>query len=269
MQFGNGVALPTASREILVKFPRGGIKSTFTDADKIGGLRERIGKSGNLSIIHVKLHDDAKIIVDGYGLPFANIDHPSHGWLNDNQPMIEATTLAGFLQQRDFFLAVAFSADDMCKFWDYDLLPPPFSFPYGTVHNWNPTRYNRCTAETSGPVFARSWTFEDSNSHVAVITQSVVQDTLWIANAAAAIFATALSAYFVPTEIGSDDSAKTARTYFVIVKLPQDLRSTYEQQWKALTNCEAFKLAFHADDAKLSVPQLEDAEEWAHTANFV
>ena len=135
-----------------MKFPRDQIDIEVSGASP--ALFKRFEGAKNLTSVSVKLHEGARVKVQGFGMPYANPgDAEVEGWVKDNAPVVGSTTLFGFLQQRAFWFAVNIATADVKKDWCETAIPPPFSYPYGTEHCWPPeegiiSRYEAIAEET-------------------------------------------------------------------------------------------------------------------------
>lgn len=86
--------------------------------------------------------------------------------------------------------------------------------------------------------------YEDDNAHLAVMTQAVVQDWLWIDEAAEQILASPFPAYLVPK---TSESPEVARDFFVIVAFAEGFLQKYEAAWRRLAkDDETFKVVLYA-----------------------
>ncbi len=132
---------------IPVKFPRGGFTCTVEDAP--AALATRFGGGKPLALVSVRLKDGERVKVEGFGIPFANYEQPEVAkWVNDNEPIVGGITLLDFLRRDEFHLLVSHRPVDIEKRWTEDAMPPPFSYPYGTEHDWDLDRYNELLQET-------------------------------------------------------------------------------------------------------------------------
>uniref|UniRef100_A0A8H7NN41 DNA2/NAM7 helicase-like C-terminal domain-containing protein n=1 Tax=Bionectria ochroleuca TaxID=29856 RepID=A0A8H7NN41_BIOOC len=182
------------------------------------------------------------VTVDGYANPFSNPGHPCDGWLNRDLPIEQGITLHELFKLRQFHIVVLSDPLDAKECFGRQL-PKAFSYPYGNNHSWQPNTYKHASygIKRSLP-FARALNFEDDDSRLAVLTQSVVQDTLWLALAAAKIFATKFSAYFVPGKKRSETDT-TYDTYYAAKRHIWPPRLSREGSW--------YKLAVECWDARL------------------
>jgi hypothetical protein len=75
-------------------------------------------------------------------MPFANYEQPEvAAWVNDNEPIVDGITFLDLLRQDEFYLLVPEAPAVVEKRWNKDVLPPRFSYPYGTEHDWKLERY--------------------------------------------------------------------------------------------------------------------------------
>jgi hypothetical protein len=118
-----------------IRFPRGQIDMT---AEQAGAeLVKMFPGAKFLSLATVRLRDGARVSVDGFGMPFKNTERPDvEGWINRNEPIVNGTTLLDLLAQREFNVVIPLKPSAIEFEWNDAHLPPPFSYPYGTRHQW-------------------------------------------------------------------------------------------------------------------------------------
>lgn len=118
-----------------IRFPRGQIDMT---AEQARAELVRMFPGPNfLSLVTVCLHDGARVSVDGFGMPFKNAERPDvEGWINRDEPIVNGTTLLDLLAQREFNVVIPMKPSSVEFEWNDARLPPPFSYPYGTRHQW-------------------------------------------------------------------------------------------------------------------------------------
>ncbi|KAK3295984.1 AAA domain-containing protein [Chaetomium fimeti] len=229
---------------LTIKFPRGQIDMTVEQAHPT--IVKRFPGAEKLSFVSVRLHEQGRVRVDGFGMPYKNPEHPeAEGWVNRNTTMVENITLLDFLAGRSFLFAMGVTPATINKEWNDARLPPPFSYPYGTEHHWPPahsgatnlTRYVELLERTkNAEMFRPAYSYDDDNSHVAVVTQSVIQDIFWIHQASEAIEEVSSPAYLVERDRGR---------YFVIVATTREFMGRYDAAWGRLAKeCEV-RLVFH------------------------
>ncbi|KAL6699417.1 P-loop containing nucleoside triphosphate hydrolase protein [Trichoderma pleuroticola] len=174
-----------------------------------------------MSRLDVYLKEGTRVVVKGYGKPFANYGHPSHGWMNHNEPIVGNSTLIDIIEQRNFSF----------------VLPGPFRYPYGEEHSWSLERYDEQLPRNRGPQFVPAFSFDNDNEHLAAMTQSQVQDVMWIHKAAQDIAAIRLRAYF----ISANESAQSDE-FYAIVLLDDDFMLRFKDTWQHLVKDEFLQL---------------------------
>ncbi|KAK4155741.1 P-loop containing nucleoside triphosphate hydrolase protein [Chaetomidium leptoderma] len=210
-----------------LRFPRGQV--TVTIEDPTPAVVKRFAGPGakQLAMVTVELAEGARVRVDGFGMPFRNPeDEEVDGWINDNRPTVQNITLLDFLRRRVFHFAV------------------PMSAAIDGVEDLG--RYERLLEQTkSAEQFRPAFGFDDDNSHVAVVSQSVVQDIFWLYQAGCAIEAIRFPAYLVD---------RGNNRYCIIVALTKDFADTYEAAWRRLASDGEVKLRFHDEVEGLDCP---------------
>lgn len=212
----------------------------------------------HMSLLEVYVKD--RPTVKGFGMPFANRGHPSEQFLN-HDASINGHTLVSILERDSFQFIVAVPDEPLERQWTQKLAGP-FRYPYGEVHFWDEGLYAELLPATKGPQFARAWTFDNDNEHLAALTQSQVQDIMWVHDAAVEIAATSLRAYFVPTRGGP---VEECNFFYVVVPLGKEFMDKYEETWRRLTSSGLLTLNVwdheaHEDD-ELAVPWIARIQE--------
>ncbi|KAK3290860.1 P-loop containing nucleoside triphosphate hydrolase protein [Chaetomium fimeti] len=242
-----GVALAQAEDyEVTVRFPRGQTRMSVEAATP--ALVKRIPAA--VSLVSVTIHEDANVKVTGFGMPFRNPEDPVvDGWVNRNAPIVDGITLLDVLAQRTFHVVLPVSCSAVEKEWNDARLPPPFSYPYGTEHTLrldekgipDMSQYARLLEDTkSREMFRPAFSYDDDNSHVAVVTQTVVQDEFWLHRAAGEIATVKSPAYFVDHGQGR---------YYVIVALRKSLMEEYGAAWRRLSKDNEVRLNIEVEGA--------------------
>ncbi|TFB02785.1 Regulator of nonsense transcripts 1 [Trichoderma ghanense] len=178
----------------------------------------------------LEVHLKERPTVKGFGMPFANPGHPSEGFVNRNAA-IKGKTLLDILQQESFYFIVAAPKGPLEKYWAQEL-PAPFRYPYGQQHFWDEGRYDEILPETRGKQFPPAMSFDDDNEHMAALTQSQVQDIMWVHKAALEIAEIPLRGYFVPAK---DGPIEECNFFYAIVPLDKAFLDKYEDAWRRLT----------------------------------
>ncbi|KAG8167592.1 hypothetical protein KVR01_003281 [Diaporthe batatas] len=244
-----GKVLPYDQHRITVKFPRGAIHKV-EDAPPTVLVRfpNAKAKEKGLALVTVELQDNADVVVDGFGLPFANPADPElESWVDNTKAIAGDYTLVGVIQQRKFYFLVAYATREVQKNWNPALLPAPFSYPYGTDHKWDMDKYRELIAQTKSPrAFQPAYSFDDDNSHVAVVTQAVVQDVVWLDDAANEIADIKFPAYFVNSGPLADEDTQS---FYVVMPLTAEFRERFDSAWRRLTKVESFQLTLFSDES--------------------
>lgn len=245
-----------------VHFPHGAI-TTHADALTLDLSAKLLEPGKEMTRLRVHLKDGSRVKVLGFGKPFAHPGNPSDGWLRHQKPIIGQRTLVDIIQQRDFVFIVAGPRDKLEATWNSPL-PPPFSYPYGTVHSWNPERYRDKFSKIKGGQFLAAWGFDTDNEHLAATSLSQAQDVFWLIEAAKKIRKRQFLAYFVP--MISWGNATEPGNYFVIVLDSKGIRERFTQAWLRLASADdAFHVNIFGDDPEkpgdwdakfVEVPQL-------------
>lgn len=133
--------------------------------------------------------------------------HPAEQWPRHNQPFFGETTLQDVLGQRVFtvvLLSLQFRVERMMS---TQVVPSTkFENVYGKEHEFDIARYKKQHELPGfpGKTYEASRAFQNDNEQVAVVTQSIVQDFMWLHMAKLAILQKRWPAYFVPVEQDSD-----------------------------------------------------------------
>lgn len=240
-----GTPVVTDRYNVTVKFPRD-IQVLVEELPDATRSRFPSTKK-DCSIVSLCL-GDGQVEVRGFGMPFANPGHPSEGWINRNEPIVggpndPSFTLLGILQLRSFIFVVQVPSAIVDRLFNKDVLPPPFGYPYGTQHFWNKERYDEQLIKLKGRQFLPVWSYDSSNAHLAVLTQSQVQDVMWLDKAAAEIRSTKFSAYFV-------QQARNSNSYYVILPITEEFRERHDAAWRRLTSSDYFRVSLFNDAGK-------------------
>ncbi|KID89896.1 DNA helicase [Metarhizium guizhouense ARSEF 977] len=224
------MATTTDSLLITVKFPRESTLSEITPVD--GVLRQAFPPSLEPGIscqLNVTVGDPDAIRIEGIGMPFANPGHKCESWMR-NGAVFENKTLLDILKSGRYTFVVRRAEPPFRVEWDVTKLPPPFQYPWGTDHYWDEQRYHDLVDANKGPHFAPAHSFDSDNSHLAVLTQSLAQDIIWVDRAAKEIyFQFRMRVYFIG--IGN---VVPSHQYYVLVPLEPEFRTRFEAAWRRL-----------------------------------
>ncbi|KAK1835642.1 P-loop containing nucleoside triphosphate hydrolase protein [Podospora conica] len=262
---------PAPNHLIKVIFPRGGYTSTVTDVGGNITLADPLQKLEPLLRVEVNLDRDAE--VRGLGMPFANDGHPSHGWVNEDAPLVSGhpnSTLRRVLSSRKvtFLITGKFKGcGGVQKRLSHDYLPPPFSYPYGEDHSWNMARYDEIIPQNETPTyepFEETFVFESDNDLITSLTQGPVQDFYWLSKTVQALKSKKMAAYFVPKG-GPSASLKEAHVFYAIVPRSDEFLTLCQTHWNRLCQQELFKIRVANGWADEAAPKTFTARILEHT----
>ncbi|EHK15923.1 uncharacterized protein TRIVIDRAFT_1445, partial [Trichoderma virens Gv29-8] len=251
---GGGTVLPSDQYFIKVRFPRDGCSYAFKEAPK--AVYDRFpnakGREKGLTIIRVSLTEEARVTVDGFGMPFANAeDSELEDWINGNKPIVENLTLLDVLGQRTFYFVISVPVTVAMNRFSPDKLPPPYVSPYGTDQEWDVDKFKGLIKVNKGHQFEAAYCHDDDNHHMTAVNQNNVQDVMWLDDEAIQIAATKFPAYFVRPDSGAP-TADTKR-FFVVVAMRDGFTKEHESAWRRLSKGESFLLHLY-DNAENAEP---------------
>ncbi|KID75422.1 uncharacterized protein G6M90_00g060370 [Metarhizium brunneum] len=220
----------TDSLYITVKFPR---ESTLSEITPVDGVLLRAFppalQPGKVCQLYVSVRDPDAIQIEGIGMPFANPGHKCESWMR-NGAVFEGKTLLDILKSGTYTFVVNRPDQPFRVDWNVTRLPPRFQYPWGTVHYWDEQRYHDLVDANKGPQFAPARSFDSDNSHLAVLTQSLAQDIMWVDRAAKEIYSQfRMRVYFIG--IGN---VVPSHQYYVLVPLEPGFRSRFAAAWRRL-----------------------------------
>lgn len=189
-------------------------------------------KNPGLTFFEIHLKEGRQIAVENFGIPFCNPDHPAEQWLRRNQPFFDEVTLQHIMNLRSVYLVVVKSVAEVEQMASVPVRPDNFAERmYGQSHGWDIKRYaeQRRQPGFRGKTFQASESFKSDNQEIAVVSQSVVQDYMWLHDAKKEILARQLPAYFIPCE---DSEEGNDRKYFVVLYLDAAFRLGFEDAWR-------------------------------------
>lgn len=243
---------------LLVRFPFGGFELEIEELAE--DLRCEYGtKTGrSLSVLRVFLTDPSnlKVKVDGFGMPFSNPEHASDDWVNRHMPILSGFTIADILALEEFRFVVSEPSKSLSGKMDLNLLAPPFRHKYGSNFHWDEAGYEALLKSNLGQKFQRLWKFDNIEACLTVLTQSQVQDVMWLEWAAAEMVKFTFPAYFI-------DNPKRKQDYFVVVRLKNNFTDTFNSPWRRFSESKF--------DLLVPAPGVtdQDANEVKFTARLV
>ncbi|KAJ3530916.1 hypothetical protein NM208_g3330 [Fusarium decemcellulare] len=232
---------PSEFLRIRVKFPRGSIHIAVEELGQ--DRRALFAFRGNMSQVQVRLQPGSQVDVEGFGIPFENPGHPAQEWLKHPAlaPVVGDKTLLDLFQQDSFTFIARAPYDVLQEKWSLTNLAGEFVYPYGNEHHWDINSYLDQLHHVKGPQFAPAWSYDDDNSHLTAVTQSQVQDVMWLYAEALEISNERRLAYFVSKPPAPNESAK----YFVIVKMGPEFWHRFRDNWHHLTGRYRLSLLMH------------------------
>ncbi|SCV38782.1 uncharacterized protein FFFS_05971 [Fusarium fujikuroi] len=231
-------------RRLRVKFPHE-IEVSFRAA-----TQEEISKLPKtkeaMSWVEVTLKKGAEISVEGFGLPFANASHPAHEWFQhpDSAHVIGGKTLLGLLQQERFSFIASDPHPSLQVKMDVPSIPAKFDYGYGDIHSWDLERYMKQLSEIKGGQVEGSWDYPTDGHHVAALTQSLVQDIMWLHRDCLEMDKEKRAAYFVKKPA----TLKQSTRYYVIVSMGKGFFTHFAKAWARLTKDFQVKLVIYDGD---------------------
>ncbi|KAF4501097.1 DNA helicase [Fusarium agapanthi] len=164
IDFATQRAIPSKTWKLTVKFPREEIDITYRATSEEENARYPTAKK-HMAWVDVVLGKDASVSVEGFAMPYSNLGHPAEAWL---RYPASAT-----------FLATQPERTMMAR-WSVASLVPNFDYGYGTDQSWDMDKYMKQFHDVKGHRFQTAWSFGADDSHVTAMTQSIVQDFMWI-----------------------------------------------------------------------------------------
>ncbi|KAL7892380.1 P-loop containing nucleoside triphosphate hydrolase protein [Trichoderma sp. SZMC 28014] len=188
--------------------------------------------------LDIRLAPGDRSVVLGYGMPFSHPGEQFEAFINNNAPDSVGVTLIEVLQRREFSFIVASPSNALRSWWTQPL-PPPLRYPYGQEHSWSYERYCDLISENKGPQFPTAWSFDNDNDHLTALTQSEIQDVMWVHQEAMKIGEIFFRAYFIaPAGV----HPQNCREFYAIVTLGEPFLERYRQPWSRLVNSGSLQL---------------------------
>ncbi|KAM3440550.1 hypothetical protein MY4824_001998 [Beauveria thailandica] len=247
---------------INVKFPRD-ITIVVEDARQALPNYSEIfsgSKYSEAAVVHITIPENSdEPIVEGFGLPFSDHKNPQlEGWLHGNQPITVGFSLVNLIRQKKMSFFMDLSVHVVNKKFFEQPLPEPFKLPYQTV-GAKFEDYREPVKMHQGHQFMPRFVLDSDDDHNIVVNHAVVQDMLWIYEAAHEIKRMKRPVYFAALDKPSADREKK---FYVIVSLLDDFRAAYGDAWRRLTRYFGrVEVSFYDSETSSSDP----CEEWDGT----
>ncbi|KAM5342775.1 hypothetical protein ACJ41O_013741 [Fusarium nematophilum] len=233
---------PTNVLRLKIKLPRGQIDTSFENLDE--ATRAKFPKVKSfMSKVNVHIRDGGKVDVEGFGMPFENPKHAAQEWLRhpDTAPVVGDKSLLDIILQVEFTFIVQHPHGVLEGKWDYERLPCVFDYGFGVNHSWNLDKHMAQLHLNKGRQFAPAWSFDDDNMHLAAVTQSQVQDVMWLHEVTVTMRAEEHLAYFVSKPATLNQTTRL----FAIVQLDGTCWERFDAAWSRLTCGRAVRLMMH------------------------
>ncbi|KAG9504905.1 hypothetical protein J7337_004885 [Fusarium musae] len=255
IDFGSEKVIPSTTRRLTVKFPREEINITYQAATEEETTRYPTGKK-YMTWVSVILGKGASVSVQGFGMPYSN---PCYFTESSVQPPASTTVMDGLslldiIQQRQFLFLAAHHDDIIKAKWSVASLAPNFDYGYGEDQSWDMEKYMKQLHEIEGHRFRTAWNFDTDASHVTAITQSIVQDFMWIQKWCLDMTTEMGWAYFVKHPV-----SRRSKRWLVIVKMDGDFWKDEELSQACVSG--TMKLVVHPGPDELPESWTDDLSE--------
>ncbi|KAK3187475.1 hypothetical protein K4F52_003823 [Lecanicillium sp. MT-2017a] len=233
---GGAAVEPNDKHIISVRFPRG-VSQSFTAAPS--GVVKRLAGPGaearELTLMRVALPDDSNITVTGYGMEFANSDDPQmDGWVNENKPVVDRHTLLDLLAQRSFTVVIDSALAGSINRYDQKLLKTTFKYPYGDLLTRTRAEFRTLLDKYQGPQFPPAYAHATIHDHITVVNHGVMQDVMWVDDAANEISKIKFMVYFALLDGENAASIGHRNGSLIIIPLRKEFMDNYGAAWRRL-----------------------------------
>ncbi|KAF0318649.1 DNA helicase [Colletotrichum asianum] len=242
-----GTYRPSPELRIGIRFRREKWTQTFDEAspELLGRFTQFKGGRTTLITFSSEEDDKDKVFVEGVGMPYVNKSEPElEHFVNDNGRLTGGVNFADFIRRNTFHVLVELQPHSAKFFFSLEQLPPSFDYPYGALHTFDAERSAFMMAKNPREVaYNVAHSFKNDNAMQTVMTQSLIQDSLYVWKQAQWIAKTKLRAYFVPVP-NRDDK------YYAILPLPKDFMDKCKPAWQRLIDCQLSLAKWELTDSK-------------------
>ncbi|KAM0325791.1 hypothetical protein ACHAQA_007093 [Verticillium albo-atrum] len=213
---------------------------------RFSGLKPKVVESG-ISILTIRVMDNEQAEIVGLGWPCVNPSEPRiDDWVKKNMPVVADMTLLKLFQAREFHMVIGQTPDMVVKKLIHDdLMPADFTYPYGNEHKWNPDLYAEQLVKCRGPKqFLAAFSYRNDNDHLAVVSQSVVQDFFWLEKEIMNLREDKTPIYFVPRNM--DVAPEECRSFYVVMPRENAFSQRYSNAWPRLTKNLSLQLMLYS-----------------------
>jgi hypothetical protein len=238
-----------------VKFPRENIDITYRAASEEENAKYPARKK-HMTWVDVTLEKYAPVSVQGFGMPYSNPGHPAEDWLRypASTTVMGGLTLLDIIQQRHFSFLAARIESNMATRWSVASLAPNFDYGYGADQSWDMDRYMKQLHDVKGHRFQAAWSFETDDSHLTAMTQSIVQDFMWIQKFCLDMTTEMGYAYFV-----RNPASRRSKRWLVIVRMDQGFWK--QRKWSQACIQGTMKMVVHPGPDELPESWTDDLSE--------
>ncbi|KAF5625043.1 DNA helicase [Fusarium sp. NRRL 52700] len=255
IDLGTRKVIPSIARKLTIKFPREDIEITYRAASEEEKARYPAAKK-HMTWVDVTLGKNASVSVEGFGLPYSNPGHPAEGWLQypASATVVGGLCLLDIFQQRHFCFLASRIDTAMMSNWSVASLAPNFDYGYGADQSWDMERYMKQLHDLKGHRFQPAWSFGTDASHVTAMTQSIVQDFMWIQKYSLDMTTEMGSAYFV-----KHPGSRQSKRWLVIVRMEREVWKHTE--WSQACINGTMKMVVHPGSDELPESWEDDLSE--------
>ncbi|KAF5689046.1 hypothetical protein FDENT_4548 [Fusarium denticulatum] len=255
IDIGSQKVIASTTRKFTVKFPRENINIAYQPATEEETTRYPAGKK-YMTWVSVILGKGASVSVQGFGMPYSNPGCTAEGFLRPpaSTTAMDSLYLLDIIQQRQFLFLAAHPDEVLKARWTVASLAPNFDYGYDADQSWDMERYMKQLHENEGHCFRTAWNFETDASHVTAMTQSIVQDFMWIQKWCLDMTTEMGSAYFVKHTV-----SRRSKTWMVIMKMDGDFWK--DTEWFQACINGTMKLVVHPGPDELPESWTDDLSE--------
>ncbi|KAF5636784.1 uncharacterized protein FTJAE_5980 [Fusarium tjaetaba] len=139
----------------------------------------------NEHLSYVKIHfGESRATIEGFGVPFANQeDHQVESWIKGDAPIAGEYDILDIVQQQSLYLVLP-AKSSLVKILGTTQNLSTFRYPYSEDLSWDFTCLEKELRENKGQQFAPLYSHPTAVSHMIAVSQSIVQDIVWLHQAA-------------------------------------------------------------------------------------
>ncbi|KAM0325795.1 hypothetical protein ACHAQA_007097 [Verticillium albo-atrum] len=203
-----------------------------------------------IAILTLRLKEGANSVVTGFGMPYANLSDPElEQWVNHDGPIVDDMSLLDLVQAREFTLLVNKTPVHVTECVKEEKMPPPFNIPYGSDHTYNEDLYEVQQVECKGKTqFLPSYSHNNDNDHMAIVSQAEVQDIYWVEQKVVALRKDKAPVYFIPRD--PEAPLEDIKRFYVIMPRDKAFWTRNLDAWRRLYKDTDLQLCLFYDKAE-------------------